>query len=989
MMNRIFCIIKREFAKGKAWIFSKRRRLHWMNNTERSYGVFLITSSILLCLAIIVVVLDVSRPWSLLYLYQTLQEDRPQDYPHQTPFGSNERVDRCRSCHMYTVDDFKDGQKPLDSHPFPELYVSENSPHSASRMGCTVCHGGCGESLSFTSAGHNPSSKEIADKWIKKYQWTDEPIHSQTMIPLKYVESSCLTCHSTIESFRPSCRFPNSSAAKLLRGYDLVQNYKCTGCHIIQQNAEFFVSRPEKQKIPLTDIGLRMDKNSIYEYIKNPQRMNPKTKMPQFFGLSEIVGGIEKNEVEEKQMWAIAQKLSEMKGDHSDSISTQTSILSSFFSDTVHSLETIRKDNYTKGLKYFVQYGCASCHSHRDTERVMEGNAPNDGEYLFIGPDLSNLAQRYNEPMAATWIAEKIREPAKIFTDSRMPKIRFSNPLQKTSQASQTECSVDDPVIMIVYYLMSSGNHTMVFDEDVTSKKAENDPSDSISVDISQYGCTGCHVIPRYSSVQIGPELTCFGNKPISQLDFSPAVKYLSMEKNHLYNAKIISDEMDTSGRLNRLSERDLRLWLLSRRDRSEFVIQKLLLPRSFEQRSIECSNVQRTATSTTLRMGYFASLTPNDRVAIATYLLGLQPQTFRVTEDLFSEILYQGRHIIQRYGCLACHIEVPESITVASTTIRSQLRMDGTVALMDGSERNDIQKNMLYGMYERDSDGCLLSLDTLQDGKNNVFHLWRPLTMDTNELPLESLLIPENAAFSQSKMSGGRYFRQLMEHKSLFDDNVNTDGLLEKCPPVFISIGGRIQPSYLEHWLQNPISYRPSVYMPMPRFLFTSTESRQLVEYFSAVEYISSWNENNVFFDTDDSKKQKYWTPSSDELTFPYFSSEMTDVTDSNNLMRVNQYRQDAWKIVRSPQVCGQCHAYGTEESKIGPDLKMVAQRLTPTALRQWITSPRHVRPWTSMPSFFTSETPQGMFDDHFESNAARVDAIVDFLIYDANLAP
>ncbi len=939
----------------------------------------MITSSILLCLLVTIVVLDMSRPWNLLDLYQTLREDRPQDYPHQTPFGSSERVDRCRSCHAYTADDSKDGKKPSDSHPFPELYVSENSPHSASRMGCTLCHGGCGESVSFTSAGHNPSSKEIADKWIKKYRWIDEPYTSQRMIPLKHVESNCVTCHSTVESFRPSCRFPNSPAAKLLRGYDLVQNYNCTGCHLVQQNAEFFVSRPEERKISLMDIGLRMDKNSIYEYIKNPQQMNPETRMPQLFGLSEI-GVTEKNELEEKQMWAIAQKLSEMKGDHSDL--TQSSRLSPLFSDTVHSRETVRQDNYTKGLKFFVQYGCSSCHSYRDTELVMEGNAPKDEEYLFIGPDLSNLARRYNEPMAAAWIVEKIREPAKNFADSRMPQIRFSNSLQNASQVSQTECSLDDPVIMIVYYLMSSGNHTKAFDENVTSEKAEISPSDSVSVDISQYGCTGCHVISGYSSVQIGPELTCFGNKPISQLDFSPAVKYLSMEKNHLYDAKIISDEMDTPGRLNRLSERDSRLWSLSRQDRSEFVIQKLLLPRSFEQRLVECSNVQRTATSTKLRMGYFASLTPNDRVAIATYLLGLQPQTFRVTEDHFSEVLDQGRHIIQRYGCLGCHVEVPESIIVASTTIRSQLQMDV-------SERKNIQKNTLYGMYECDSDGYLVSFDTFQDGKNNVFHLWRPLAMDANEPPLESLLIPENAVFSQSKMSGGRYFRQLMEHKSLFGDNVNTNELLEKCPPAFISIGGRIQPSQLERWLQNPISYRSSVYMPMPHFLLTSTESRQLVEYFSAIEYISSWNENDAFFDTDDSKKQKYWTLSSDEQTFPSVSSEMKDVTDSNKLIQINQYRQEAWKIIRSPQVCGQCHAYGTEEPKIGPDLKMAAQRLKPTALRQWITSPHRIRPWTSMPSFFTSETPQGMFDDHFESNATRVEAIVDFLIYDAKLAP
>ena len=51
--------------------------------------------------------------------------------------------------------------------------------------------------------------------------------------PARFVESNCTKCHHEKTSLEPSERFPEPPAPKLVKGYHLVREYGCYGCHEI------------------------------------------------------------------------------------------------------------------------------------------------------------------------------------------------------------------------------------------------------------------------------------------------------------------------------------------------------------------------------------------------------------------------------------------------------------------------------------------------------------------------------------------------------------------------------------------------------------------------------------------------------------------------------------------------------------------------------------------------------------------------------------
>lgn len=121
--------------------------------------------------------------------------------------------------------------QPYSSHPRLDLYVGSLSPHKAQEIGCTICHDGQGSATSFQWASHMPSTHGEAEAWRTKHGWFDNHHWIFPMRPSRFIESSCLKCHHEVTELESSERYPEPPAPKLLRGYDLVRQYGCFGCH--------------------------------------------------------------------------------------------------------------------------------------------------------------------------------------------------------------------------------------------------------------------------------------------------------------------------------------------------------------------------------------------------------------------------------------------------------------------------------------------------------------------------------------------------------------------------------------------------------------------------------------------------------------------------------------------------------------------------------------------------------------------------------------
>ena len=55
--------------------------------------------------------------------------------------------------------------QPFTTHPNLATYLGGDSPHPIDRTGCTVCHEGMGQSVSFRDAAHMPATEKQKEEW--------------------------------------------------------------------------------------------------------------------------------------------------------------------------------------------------------------------------------------------------------------------------------------------------------------------------------------------------------------------------------------------------------------------------------------------------------------------------------------------------------------------------------------------------------------------------------------------------------------------------------------------------------------------------------------------------------------------------------------------------------------------------------------------------------------------------------------------------------
>ena len=117
------------------------------------------------------------------------------------------------------------------AHPRLDLFVDSNSPHPMEKFGCTICHAGQGSATDFELSDHTPADAASTRSGRTRYHWHADHDWEFPMLSSRFVESSCLKCHHEVTDLvREGSK---EEAPKLLRGFNLVRENGCFGCHEI------------------------------------------------------------------------------------------------------------------------------------------------------------------------------------------------------------------------------------------------------------------------------------------------------------------------------------------------------------------------------------------------------------------------------------------------------------------------------------------------------------------------------------------------------------------------------------------------------------------------------------------------------------------------------------------------------------------------------------------------------------------------------------
>jgi mono/diheme cytochrome c family protein len=246
-------------------------------------------------------------------------------------------------------------------HPRLELFVGANSKHPMERFGCSACHSGQGSATDFTLAAHTPNTAPQKDAWVKQHDWEAQHMWDFPMLPQRFVESSCLKCHHEVTDLVSSNN--REEAPKLLRGYNLIKENGCFGCHEIagikagreigpdlrlepyppledltalertkmEQDAENPPGHMRKVGPSLFRIKEKTNLDWVIKWIRAPREFRPDTKMPHFYGLSNNSKEVLAKEAPEQQDFpdaeinAVAHYLFKASGQYLNDIAAQHS----------------------------------------------------------------------------------------------------------------------------------------------------------------------------------------------------------------------------------------------------------------------------------------------------------------------------------------------------------------------------------------------------------------------------------------------------------------------------------------------------------------------------------------------------------------------------------------------------------------------------------------------------------------------------------------
>ena len=402
------------------------------------------------------------------------------------------KMDRCTTCHL-SIDrrGYENYPQPYTTHPNLSAYVGSDSPHPLNRIGCTVCHEGMGQSVTFRDASHTPRTEEQEHAWVEEHGWKEPHYWDYPMLPVGMTEASCAKCH------REEAMVPNGASITL--AYATFERAGCYACHKTRGFEGLRKPGPN-----LTRIEAKLTPEWVENWIREPRAIKPATWMPQVWynSNSSSPGDAPRNEAEIKA--TVAYLFANSDGFRPAAASPP-------------------QGNAASGRAIVESVGCLGCHVVEDTDRSAVGPRRTFGQPL----------QAIGSKTSYAWIYDWVRDPTHYSPETYMPDLRLTDREAadvatylvslKGGGGTPAKAAADQAVTdeVLLDYLKS----TMPLAEaqaKLASMSAERKQLELGARVIGRYGCFSCHEIKGFETTQaIGVELSEEASKLVTRLDFA------------------------------------------------------------------------------------------------------------------------------------------------------------------------------------------------------------------------------------------------------------------------------------------------------------------------------------------------------------------------------------------------------------------------------------------------------------------------------------
>jgi mono/diheme cytochrome c family protein len=403
------------------------------------------------------------------------------------------KMDRCQTCHL-AIDKkgYEKYPQPFTTHPRLDLYLGGSSAHPIDKTGCTVCHEGMGQSVSFRDAAHAPANAKQMEEWEKKYGWEQPHLWDYPMLPTSMTQASCAKCH------KQQVYVPNADSLNI--AYATFERAGCYACH----KTKGFDTSMRKPGPILTKIQSKLRPEWVKNWIRNPRAVKPTTWMPRFWYNSNNSSPEDavRNEAE---------------------INAIVAYLFANSEQYEPAVKTPPHGDAKSGEQIVKSIGCQGCHV------VGEGSREQLGPRRTFGQPLENIGNK----ATYEWIFDWVRDPKHYNPNTYMPNLRLTDAQAAdvatylmtlkggTGDAAKASADAKTTDDVLLDYL----KNVMPF-EDAKAQLAKWNPEQRQqelgSRAISRYGCFSCHDIKGFEKAQsIGTDLSEEGSKLVTRLDFA------------------------------------------------------------------------------------------------------------------------------------------------------------------------------------------------------------------------------------------------------------------------------------------------------------------------------------------------------------------------------------------------------------------------------------------------------------------------------------
>lgn len=559
------------------------------------------------------------------------------------------------------------------SHPNLDLFLSSSSPHPVDRFGCTVCHQGEGQSITFATATHAPNNESQREHWEQSnLHWEEREHWIWPQFPTRYLQASCLLCHQNNR--------PIPGADKLNFGREVWERLSCVGCHKMKGFED-----EQKRGPDLRRMTAKLSKDWVAYWLEDPTRFRPKTNMPRFFnGPDETL--LAPTEDEKKlAKEANAEEKAKTLYDYDVREQVEIKAITRFLFDKSASFgedEKARGKTFdlpkwepgsaARGKTLFTARGCVGCHRVEPTK--VEAEAARTFAPDEFGPNLYNTAHK----TTPAWIQAWVSNPKHYWDETRMPNLRLDSgdardiatyltqgegvkdeALPAAKPAGWVDAGADTipgGAIQLEYAIKDYLKKDYSSPEIDGILKGQPARPEHPKLDTEQarflylgeqtvgrLGCFGCHYIKGMESRPgIGRELSDIGDKNLTQVDWG----------------------FESVNRFMSAKEKQERAGEKIRENRHEWLNLKVKHPRIFDRGKAK-DPLDRS------RMPEFKT-TAFEREALVTYLLGHTgnrrvPDEYKYKPSVRRANVVEGEYALQRNNCKACHLLGVDRISVTN----------------------------------------------------------------------------------------------------------------------------------------------------------------------------------------------------------------------------------------------------------------------------------------------------------------------------------